>query len=130
LKQIVSRYPYESEEGHCLKTDSEIISREVVRILQDRVKIAGVLINSFTFNEISYAPEIASGMLKRQQASAILQARKLIVHGAVEIAHGAVSELQQRGIILDDAAKCKVVSNLLTVICSESNAAPVIPLTT
>jgi len=129
LKQIVSRYPYESEDAdHCLKTNADHISQEMVQVLQARVQVAGVQILSFTFNEISYAPEIASGMLKRQQAQAILQARKVIVRGAVEIVQSAVHELEIQGITMDDKAKARVVSNLLTVICSEAAASPVLPL--
>jgi regulator of protease activity HflC (stomatin/prohibitin superfamily) len=122
LKQIVSRYPYEGEDvEHCLKTAADHISHEMVSILQQRVQVAGVRILSFTFNEISYAPEIASGMLKRQQAQAILAARKVIVKGATEIAQTAVHELEAQGIQMDAKAKAKVVSNLLTVICSETS---------
>jgi len=128
LKQIVSRYPYESDDEHCLKTAADTIAHEMVQVLQGRVQVAGVQVLSFTFNEISYAPEIASGMLKRQQAQAILQARKVIVRGAVDIAQSAVHELENQGIALDDAAKARVVSNLLTVICSESSTSPVLPL--
>jgi len=129
LKQIVSRYPYESDDvEHCLKTAADHIALEMVQVLQGRVQVAGVQVLSFTFNEISYAPEIASGMLKRQQAQAILQARKVIVRGAVEIAQSAVHELEQQGISMDDKAKARVVSNLLTVICSESATNTVLPL--
>jgi len=130
LKQIVARYPYESEDhaDHCLKTAADVIATEMVQQLQGRVQVAGVQVLSFTFNEISYAPEIAAGMLKRQQAQAILAARKVIVRGAVDIAQSAVHELEQQGIGMDDKAKARVVSNLLTVICSESATAPVLPL--
>jgi len=129
LKQIVSRYPYESDDAqHCLKTAADHISHEMVEVLQARVQVAGVQVLSFTFNEISYAPEIASGMLKRQQAQAILQARKVIVKGAVEIAQSAVHELEAQGIGMDDKAKARIVSNLLTVICSESATSTVLPL--
>jgi len=128
MKQIVALYPYEADEGHCLKTAADAISHEMISVLQQRVQIAGVRILTFTFNEISYAPEIASGMLKRQQAQAILQARKLIVSGAVEIAQDTVHQLEAHGIVMDDKSKIKIVGNLLTVICSESSAAPVLPL--
>jgi len=131
LKQIVSRYPYEADASHtgkCLKSAADVIGTEMVGILQERVSVAGIQILSFTFNEISYAPEIAQGMLKRQQANAILQARKLIVTGAVDIAQLAVRELEAQGIAMDDKAKARVASNLLTVICSENATAPVLPL--
>jgi len=129
LKQIVSRYPYETEDGgHCLKKAADIIGHEMVQVLQTRVGVAGIQVLSFTFNEISYAPEIASGMLKRQQAEAIVQARKIIVRGAVDIAQSAIHELEQQGIKLDDRAKGMLASNLLTVICSDTPTSPVLPL--
>jgi len=131
MKQIVSRYPYEESDdgdGHCLKKSADVIAQEVVAVLQERVIVAGVKILTFTFNEISYAPEIASGMLKRQQAQAMLQARKVIVAGAVEIAHSTVSLLEAKGIPMDDHSKVKIVGNLLTVICADSAVSPVLPL--
>lgn len=128
LKQIIARHPYESDEEDCLKTNADSIAHTLVSVLQARVEIAGVQVLTFTFNEISYAPEIAAGMLKRQQANAILQARQVIVRGAVDIAQGAVHELENQGIALDDKAKARVVSNLLTVLCSESGTSPVLPL--
>jgi len=130
MKQIVALYPYEAEagQGRCLRSAADAISHEMVSMLQERMVIAGIKILGFTFNEISYAPEIAAGMLKRQQAQAIIQARKLIVTGAVDIAQLAVRELEANGIAMDPKAKAKVASNLLTVICSESATAPVLPL--
>jgi len=131
MKQIVARYPYEGEEGqgnHCLKTSADVISHEMIAVLQERVQVAGIRVLTFTFNEISYAPEIAAGMLKRQQAQAVLQARKVIVSGAVEIAQATVHELEAQGIAMDDKSRIKIVGNLITVICSDSAAAPVIPL--
>jgi len=128
LKQVVCRYPYEAEDGHCLKKASDIIGQEVVHLLQNRVTLAGVQVLTFTFNEISYAPEIASNMLRRQQAQAILAARKTIVTGAVEIAQGAVHALEAQGVTMDDKSRAKIVGNLLTVICSESSTQPVLPV--
>jgi len=130
LKQIVSRYPYETDEEHthCLKSESGVIGAEMVQILQSRVNISGTKIHSFAFNEISYAPEIASGMLKRQQAAATVAARKTIILGAVEIAHGAVEELHGRGISLNEREKAVLVTNLLTVICSDKDSQPVVSL--
>lgn len=108
LKNIVSQYPYErledksdsDEESHedhekpCLKTDTQVllllctllmllqaITDHLVRTLQRRVEIAGAKVDSFRFNEISYAPEIAQGMLKKQQAEAIVQSRSTLVRG-------------------------------------------------
>ena len=86
LKRIVSRYPYEAPEGeHSLKTEANEIGEEFCAELQKKVEVAGAKIVGFSFNEMSYAPEVASGMLKRQQAGALIQARRLIVDGAVSI---------------------------------------------
>lgn len=126
LKKIVSMYPYESnhEEGEkeelSLKTESFEIGKKMVLLLQKQVITAGAKIHSFQFNEMSYAPEIASGMLKRQQAKAMVAARKKIVEGAVEIAYGAVDQLQERGIKMQPEERTKLVSNLLTVICGDN----------
>jgi len=129
MKQVVSRYPYESHDGSpCLKSETHEIGREMVELLQERVTVAGAKIISFDLNELAYAPEIASGMLKRQQASALVEARKTIVVGAVEIAAGAVEALGKKGIALSDPDKAHLVTNLLTVICSDKDAAPMVPL--
>jgi len=127
LKQIVSRYPYEGDHGSgpCLKTAADIIANEMVSILQERLNIAGIQLLTFTFNEISYAPEIAREMLKRQQANALLQARKVIVAGAVDIAQLAVKQMQLEGMVMDDKDKSRLASNLLTVICSDAQKASV-----
>jgi membrane protease subunit (stomatin/prohibitin family) len=83
IKKIVSQYPYEShhEDGNpeepSLKTESSALQKKLVRLLQKSANQAGVIIHSFQFNELSYAPEIAAGMLRRQQARAMLAARKV-----------------------------------------------------
>ncbi|PRP88313.1 hypothetical protein PROFUN_03422 [Planoprotostelium fungivorum] len=131
MKQIVSEYPYECHEdvdtdykGACLKTEAAEIGERLVQRLQSKVNIAGAKVISFQFNELSYAPEIAQGMLKKQQAMATVGARRTIVEGAVEIAHGAVMRLEERGIKLDQAEQTRLVTNLLTVICSETDVQP------
>lgn len=90
--------------------------------------VAGIEIRSFSLKEISYAPVIAAAMLKRQQAQAMVEARQTIVAGAVDMTHSAVMQLKERGMALNDAETARLVSNLLTVICSESDASPTLPL--
>jgi len=130
LKQVVSQYPYEhlSEDdvGPCLKTETSEIGDNFVKLLQSKVDIAGARVLNFQFNELSYAPEIAQGMLKKQQARATLAARKTIVEGVVEIAYGAISKLEDKGIAMTDSEKAKVITNLLTVMCSDHDATPTI----
>mmetsp|Transcript_8020 Transcript_8020/g.8861 ORF Transcript_8020/g.8861 Transcript_8020/m.8861 type:complete len:290 (+) Transcript_8020:800-1669(+) len=138
MKQLVSRYPYEADFGEdedstkdhepCLKTEAREIQMEFTELLQNRVDIAGARVLSFQFNELSYAPEIAAGMLKRQQAKALVDARKTIVSGAVDIAYSAMEQLEQRGVTLQPEEKTRLVTNLLTVICAESDVQPTIPM--
>ena len=122
MKQVVSRYPYESDDGHNLKEEATAIGSELVEILQAKVRIAGAKILSFAFNEISYAPEIASGMLKKQQAQAIVDARSVIVTGAVDIANHAVTSLRQRGIEMTQDEQAKLISNLMLVVAADDNS--------
>merc|ERR1712157_115288 len=93
LKQVVSKYPYEDDEegGHSLKTEASAVAQEMCSVLQDRLAHAGVKVIAFNLTDLSYAPEIAQAMLVRQQAEAMVKARKLIVKGAVDISNDAVS---------------------------------------
>eukprot|EP01125_Pyxidicula_operculata_P000483 TRINITY_DN10509_c0_g1_i1.p1 TRINITY_DN10509_c0_g1~~TRINITY_DN10509_c0_g1_i1.p1 ORF type:complete len:295 (-),score=64.68 TRINITY_DN10509_c0_g1_i1:177-1028(-) len=126
IKTAVGNYPYESHKKNqwSLKTHAAEIGKEMAKLLQDEVNVAGVRIVSFQFNELSYAPEIASGMLKRQQAQAMVAAREKIVEGAMSIALSAVSELEKNGFTLKPDEKSRIVTNLLTIICSDQDAKP------
>jgi len=128
LKAVVSRHPYESdkEKELCLKTHGKQIGKQMVELLQKDVDSAGVKILSFQFNELSYAPEIASAMLRRQQAMALVAARKTIVNGAIEIALGAVEGLEKEGVTFERDDKSKMVTNLLTIICSDTDNKPTV----
>jgi len=128
LKTVVSRHPYEATKPGqmCLKSNASQISQEMVQLLQQDVNVAGVKVLSFQFNDLSYAPEIASAMLKRAQAQAMVAARKKIVDGALDIALGAVTELEKKGVQVDAKDKSKIVTNLLTVICSDTDAKPTV----
>jgi regulator of protease activity HflC (stomatin/prohibitin superfamily) len=129
MRQVVCKFPYEhlkdQESGPTLKGESAAIGNRLVEILQRKVAIAGAKVLSFQFDEISYAPEIAQGMLKRQQAMATVAARTTIVNGAVEIAHGAITQLEARGTQIEPSERGKIVANLLTVIAGESSVQPV-----
>lgn len=125
LKQVVSKYPYEDEEeGHSLKSEAAHVSAELANELQSRLAHAGVKVISFNMTDLSYAPEIAQAMLVRQQAEAMVKARRLIVKGAVDIADGAITQLQDKGVSMTPQEQTKIVTNLLTVICGESGAQP------
>jgi len=141
MKQIVSHYPYDnhdidSEEDSdepdsqvpCLKQDTLVISQALVAELQKRVFVAGAKIDNFRFNEISYAPEIAASLLKKQQASAIVASRHTLVDGAVRIASAAVSRLEKKNIAIEQSDKGRLISNLLLVVCADEHVQPVISL--
>merc|ERR1712196_736970 len=125
----VSRYPYEADDegeaspssqhrhGLSLKTEAAQVSRELKDVLQDRLAHAGVKVLAFNLTDLSYAPEIAQAMLVRQQAEAMVKARRLIVEGAV-------NQLETKGVKMSETEKTKVVTNLLTVICGDQKATP------
>ena len=126
LKQVVSKYPYESDEktgGPSLKTEGEALGREMSLNLQQRLAHAGVKVIAFNMTDLSYAPEIAQAMLVRQQAEAMVKARKLIVKGAVDISEGAIQQLQDKGIHLSAQDQSLLLSQLLSVICAEKKQA-------
>jgi len=128
VKKIASMYPYESQDGHSLKSEADRIRAQMVAMLQDRCNVAGVIIHSFELTDLAYAPEIAHAMLIRQQAEAIVDARRIIVKGAVEIAHGAVDALGQRGMRFDPQEQGRLMSNLLVTICGDAKVQPTISI--
>ena len=111
-----------------LKTEALTIASEMERALQARIEPTGMRIISFSLSDLSYAPEIASAMLVKQQAHALIQARKMIVAGAVDIAQSAVVQLESRGVVLTSGEKARMVTNLLSVICGDANVTPTLPL--
>lgn len=124
LKQVASKYPYESPDGHGLKDEAAKISNEMVGVLSNKVSAAGVEVIAYELSDLSYAPEIAQAMLVRQQAQALVGARKIIVEGAVEIVKGAITHLEERGIHIEPAYQSRVVGNLLAIICGEAKVQP------
>eukprot|EP00750_Incisomonas_marina_P001314 INCI11103.1.p1 GENE.INCI11103.1~~INCI11103.1.p1 ORF type:complete len:280 (-),score=48.76 INCI11103.1:106-945(-) len=129
LKNIASNYAYETaDDSPSLKTHAQQIGDEMVAALQERVNVAGVRIVDMLLNELSYAREIAAAMLQRQQAEALIDARTLIVQGAVEIARNATQELSKNGIEMDASEKTRLVSNLICVICGDSHVQPTVQM--
>jgi hypothetical protein len=135
MKQICSSHPYEAkdpvggaEREDSLKTETGKVRGEVMALLQSKVGQAGLLITDYQFNEISYAPEIAAQMLVRQQAEAMLDARKVVVEGAVAIAAEAVAKLREQGMDMAPAEANRLAANLIITICSESRVTPTISL--
>ena len=110
-----------------MRSDPQKIAEELKTEVQDRLEKAGVLVIEARISHLAYAPEIASAMLKRQQAQAIVAARRQIVDGAVGMVKMALDELKEQEVIeLDDERKAAMVSNLLVVLCGEENAQPVL----
>lgn len=124
LKQVASAYPYESQDGHSLRGETSKVSAEMVAQLQQRVSAAGIEIIAFDISDLAYAPEIAQAMLVRQQAEALVSARKVIVHGAVEIVHDAISQLEEKGLGIAESERSRIVGNLLVVICGDAKVQP------
>ena len=110
-----------------LLASTDIVARALVIELQQRLEKAGVVVEEARLMHLAYAPEIAQVMLRRQQAEAIIAARTKIVHGAVSMVEMALNELSEKNVVaLDDERKAAMVSNLMTVLCAESDVQPVI----
>ena len=129
LRNLATSYPYESDndEETSLRSHPNIISESLKKEIQDRLQTAGVEVIEARISHLAYSPEIASAMLRRQQASAIIAAREKIVEGAVGMVEMALKELSRTNLLeLDEERKAAMVSNLLVVLCSEENAHPVV----
>jgi len=129
LRAIASHYAYDHGEEHepTLRADADLVAGRLREELQERVMTAGLVIDEVRLAHLAYAPEIAGAMLKRQQAEAVLAARRLIVQGAVGMVENALHDLGERGVVaLDEERKASMVSNLLVVLCADREAQPVV----
>jgi regulator of protease activity HflC (stomatin/prohibitin superfamily) len=129
LRNMATSYPYEAHGGEevALRSHPQAIAEKLREEVQDRLDKAGVQVIEARISHLAYAQEIASAMLKRQQAQAIVAARRQIVDGAVGMVQMALSELKEQGVVdLDEERKASMVSNLLVVLCGEENARPVV----
>ncbi len=129
LRDLASHYAYDHGEEHelTLRADAEEVAAKLREELAGRVKVAGVVVDEARLAHLAYAPEIASAMLKRQQAEAVLAARRLIVKGAVGMVETALLDLGEREVVeLDEDRKAAMVSNLLVVLCADREAQPVV----
>jgi len=138
VRNVVRIYPYdvasgidttgdgEPDEGS-LRGSSELVARRIKDEIQARVDEAGIEIVEARITYLAYAPEIAAAMLQRQQASAIVDARKMIVDGAVGMVEMALEKLNEKDIVdLDEERKAAMVSNLLVVLCGSKDAQPIV----
>lgn len=129
LRHVAAKYPYDNfdEAGISLRGNADHVSQELLSELQERLSIAGVQIIETRLTHLAYAMEIASAMLQRQQASAILAARQIIVDGAVGMAQMAISNLENDGTLnLDEERKINMINNLMVAIISDRSSQPVI----
>ncbi|CAL9445830.1 hypothetical protein C1708_11905 [Streptomyces sp. DH-12] len=129
VRHIAIEYPYDAhdEGGLSLRGNAEEITEKLAVELHARVEAAGVQIIESRFTHLAYAPEIASAMLQRQQAGAVVAARQLIVEGAVGMVETALARIQEQDIVdLDPERKAAMVSNLMVVLCGDRSAQPVL----
>ena len=129
VRHLASAYAYDHGEENemTLRGGGEEVQRDLQKELQDRLGKAGVLVDEARITHLAYAPEIANSMLRRQQAEAVIAARKKIVHGAVSMVEMALRELKDKSVVnLDDDRKAAMVSNLMVVLCGESEVHPII----
>lgn len=129
VRHVASQYPYDNYEegGLSLTGNVDEVCSTLKEELQERLAHAGVTVVETRLSHLSYAPEIAGAMLRRQQASAIVAARSRIVEGAVGMVDMALQQIAERGIVdLDDERKAAMVSNLLVVLTGEQGAQPVL----
>ncbi len=129
VRHLANCYAYDHGEENeiTLRSGVEEVSIALKDELQQRLSKAGVLVEEARLTHLAYAPEIAGAMLRRQQAEAIIDARQKIVHGAVSMVQMALKDLEDQDVlVLDDERKAAMVSNLLVVLCAETEVQPVI----
>ena len=129
IRHIASLYAYDrsEEQEPTLRESADEVAGALKKELLERLDKAGVVVGEARLTHLAYAPEIAQTMLRRQQAEAVIAARRTIVQGAVSMVDMALRELTEKSVVkLDDERKAAMVSNLLVVLCSESEASPVI----
>lgn len=131
VRNLASHYAYDDDDGTgeqiTLRSAGETVSVALCNELQERLAKAGVHVEEARLMHLAYAPEIAQAMLRRQQAEAVIAARHKIVHGAVSMVEMALNELATKQIVaLDEERKAAMVSNLLVVLCGESEVHPVV----
>lgn len=130
VRKLASIHPYDdnsSSDAISLRGDSEEVADELKTELQARLERAGIEVIEARISHLAYAAEIASAMLQRQQAAAIIAARKQIVEGAVGMVEDAIRDLSAKSVVeLDEERKATLVGNLLVVLCGQADAQPVI----
>jgi regulator of protease activity HflC (stomatin/prohibitin superfamily) len=130
LRHLASLYAYDHSEEDAeitLRSNVDDVSKSLRDELQERLGKAGVIVDEARLTHLAYAPEIAQAMLRRQQAEAVIAARTKIVQGAVSMVDMALKELAAKSVVqLDDERRAAMVSNLMVVLCGESEVHPVV----
>src|SRR4029078_5167694 len=129
IRTIGSRYPYDDFEhlGVTLRGNHDEVGGELRKELQARAAVSGITIDECGFTSLAYATEIAGAMLRRQQAQAVVAARRTLVDGAVGMVEMALASLSEKNVVhLDDERRAAMVSNLMVVLCGERDTQPVV----
>ena len=129
IRTIGSRYPYDDFEHQeiTLRGNHDEVGGELRKELQARLAVAGITVDECGFTHLAYAQEIAGAMLRRQQAQAVVAARKTLVEGAVGMVEMALASLSEKKVVeLDDERRAAMVSNLMVVLCGERDTQPVV----
>jgi regulator of protease activity HflC (stomatin/prohibitin superfamily) len=130
VRRLASTHPYDDSDGKeliSLRGDSEDVANELQAQLQERLDRAGIQVIEARISHLAYAAEIAASMLQRQQASAVIAARRKIVEGAVGMVEDALGQLREKNVVeLDGERRATLVGNLLVVLCGQADAQPVI----
>jgi len=129
VRHVAGRYPYDAvgEDKLSLRENADEITAGLAAEIAERVRPAGVLVMEARLTRLSYAPEIATVMLRRQQANAVVAARERIVDGAVGMVEAALARLSADGVVdLDDERRAAMVSNMMVVLCSDQATQPIV----
>lgn len=129
VRAIGSRYPYDDIEHQeiTLRGNHDEVGAELRKALIERLAVAGITVDECGLTHLAYAPEIAGAMLRRQQAEAVIAARRKLVEGAVTMVEMALTQLSEKDVVhLDDERKAAMVSNLMVVLCGERDTQPVV----
>jgi regulator of protease activity HflC (stomatin/prohibitin superfamily) len=131
IRKLAGAYPYDSFDDHeadiCLRSDLEDVNSVLETEMTERLSLAGIEVIEARISHLAYAQEIAGAMLQRQQATAIIAARRKIVEGAVGMVEMALEQLGEKNVVeLDNHKKATMISNLMVVLCSDKSASPVV----
>ncbi len=133
VRELASKYPYDNfadeglDEDITLRSSMGEVNEALEKELEERLAIAGIEVLESRIGYLAYANEIASAMLKRQQATAIVAARHKIVEGAVSMVEMALNELSKKNVVdLDEERKAAMVSNLMVILCGDKDASPIV----